>query len=765
MRKLFTSIILFMAAVCHAANPVVYAASIEPLNWVLDLYVSNLPNAPTNNSNTNFNFGFGSYFAYQQLTTALQNVPTNPTVVVTMTSEGYAANGQLTNFSYSVYGTSAIRRAYPNQTNYDMVSDGSGGMIIRVALSDYIYNTDSNITVSVAGGWYSNNTAAVGVAVTNLTTIPDPPTFLAWSDVPWQRITNTTMTSKAVGFNRSGNGSKPVACVRFVYLDQHGGAITNYQSSMSVDWTTLSPVHAGEYIDTTSISSLTQGDLITRGITAYPLRGTNYADAWSSTLHQPTGGLALTTNLCDKNNALRNVVAVVDITNGSDATGVVVSGPLNTNSPPAPFLSLLGASLAMVKSNTIINSRSNLTDCILYLKKGIYTNVNFTSSQGTNNSAWWTIALYPTNTVGDAAITNNGATSFYSSWKTHIQGLQIQGSGGGYSFRSIPYLWLDQCDIASGSAAEWGNTLLGYATWNKVERGYTGLGFQQFSTENDPWPLVRGNTVLSQQAAGGTFNAMPYCLMENKGPISPIFAGGTTVASTDPAVVYNNLLENSTNLSTGLLNQQVTISNGMAFVQNVVEIATNLTGPAFSICSDGSSGTPMTNVLLWNNTVVGQRVNIFYNDNAANNPIRIFGENIGNLYDDFNTKSDDNITTFNGARTNNWSEFNGVNWSGWYSVKAFAANFLGDWNGINAIYNTNSTPSLLHFINDQSNGNSSSTTNGYGDYHLTTPSVVFAVKQNKLMLPFDIEGYPRGLWDPPGAYSGGNPRRGDFISP
>jgi len=761
MKRFLCILFSLLALPVPAQTPTPYQAAVESNGCILDIWVSNLSTAPTNDLNTNFNFGFtgnaliGGSATFQF---TWPNIPVNPTVNLSLTTSGFSSTGGTITYPANIPATHPMRTAFPAYTNYAMTSDGSGGMIISCWLAQPVFNFDTGLTVSIAAGWYSNNAAVTGLSVANNSTRGDPLPFCAWMDVPWQRISGSTMTSKAFGYAQSATNFMPLACLVFTYKDQHSHTVADYQTQMQVDWTTPDPTHGGEYIDTVAMSSFTSGDIITRGITAYPQRGTNKADAFN-----PLPSVILNTNCMwyMPTASYTPIIAVVDVTNGVDGTGSAVQGPLNTGSPPSPFTTIAAAFTAMKSASLALNSLGSLPDCTLYGRWGLYATADFTSDQGTNNRAWCHFVGYPTDPPYSCILTNTGGTAWKSTIKMHLQNVGIEGSGAGYGFNAVPYIWVDQCDFISGSTATIGHVTTGYATWNRIEAAYAGLLFGQYSSENDPWPLVRGNTCLADNY---TTDPLCYCFVFNYGPMVPGLATGTTIPSTDPGIIYNNMgMALSASGAHWFIDANV-VSNGILVLQNVVENTNkNLVIAALSIAADLTT-TACTNAVIACNTIIGQRVNLLYNDEAGANPYRVNCQVVGNLCDDLNTKSDVSLGG-NASWTNNWSDFNGVNWNANFNTKIFAADFIGDFDGINGYYLiVSSATNYLAFIDAEANGNQGASTNGYGNYRLTSQSPALALKCNTSDLPFDIEGNLRGMWDPPGAYSGGNPRRGDFVA-
>ncbi len=750
MRTLLVIIMLCVGQLANAAISI-NGATIEAFNYVLDIYVSGIT-APTNGG---FNFGTDSGLNGCRVTNAM--------VLLTYTAEGFNASGVIVTNVRSFPATAVIPQTYPNQAYYSVATDGSGNPIIRCSLGqNYIYSTDSNLTLTVKAGWLSNNVLTT-VVVTNLSTDVNPKPIGNWTMPGWQRITNTTMTLRCWAYALDG-----IACVKLTASDQSGHVASNYVSVESVDWTTKSPIHAGEYMTTLNISTFHNTDLIRSDMTFYPLLGTNFADT-TGVLGVNALPISSQTNECDVLNTNGFVVAIIDPTNGIDASGQVVAGPLNTNSPPLPYRNMSNAWVQMRNTNKSLFGRLNLSDCILYATNGSYMIItNCDSAMGTNNWSWATLTPYPGVARSNVIITatTTAARSDSGANRLCISNCTFNANPGGASFilKNYADLWISQGDFVEGTTAMWGGPMRCYATWNTIEPTYitngspsgNGKQFDNFSTDVTQWMLIRGNTTT---VCGAHSQWLPYMVMENVGPVQ-FDTSPSGAPPIDGGCIYNNKFYNCTNLGNGAFVWLNGNSNGFACVQNIFETATNLVGPLFAD-DDIATLTSSTNKLMANDVIVGQRLNLSYCSDSNVAPYRMYMAQRWIISQDNNIKwapfTGTGGTNANSLRTNNMSALMGVDYWDNYSFGIVGGfGFTNVFTGLNSIWCTNAqTPVLkleaFYDAEDYLSGNA--TTNGNGNYHLQPWSDILRLSvvpspYAPVALPFDIDGMPRGMATP-----------------
>lgn len=282
--------------------------------WVLDLriYATGTPS---------FAMGIDSTFP----TTPPYNPTTGAKVVLSVTSVQPVIGGGTTTTTRTVYGTQWVREPYPNPTVADMIAAGSadacsgdtvptGYADIRVALSDFVYASDSSLSLNVAAGAITvgatPNTLTTGLSVTNgsstsinacanstlyypaaCTAASYPAPVCRWATVPYQDVTTSSFSVEVACFHRHYRPFQPVQAVVISAADAHSHTV-----SYQVNYPTVSRTTPGDqgavqvYAASIDLSTMTQGDTITANFKAYPWVG----DAASVLDSSSTSGMIVT---------------------------------------------------------------------------------------------------------------------------------------------------------------------------------------------------------------------------------------------------------------------------------------------------------------------------------------------------------------------------------------------------------------------------------------------------------------------------------------
>lgn len=772
-----TLIVLFLSCLpCLASFTNVVGLEVETNGWVLRATIGG---DATGSIGTNGNFFSGF---------ATNNTLTSTTALtLTLTSMGFDDSGNGIQVTRKVYGTKQLRAVYPMQNTNDIQFQDSGGtnVVFRIALSDYIYSSDSNITASALGGWISGtngnstNVAAISSqSVTNSSTQSYQATIANWSMVPWQRFTNNTARLTALAFHNSAQAGRPVRCVQFIVRDQHSNAKTNI---VLVPSSTIEPVTGCavvEYISDVDISGMTNGDSLRLDFAAYPWVGDSGATlaTTDNAYSMPTPYYVGLTGVCDRLKSYGVSYAVVDPTNGT-ANGVVTTN-FNVASPPATFDTLDHATIAIKNTNNILFSRSNAAAAVVYVTNGYFKWTGGSGTYGNNlNPTWTTIQPFPGVDRSNVWLIGQTGNKQWTG-KTHLYNLSIGDTNASGTIDHEDYVWVDNCYIESASGIPFYRSTNYYFTAcvvSNLANSFT-PGINQGS-----YVLIRGN-LISLQGSTATY---VYTVIGNKRTITNRFSGsyyateigGQTVPPARGSILaYNALfgLQSGSSIVAQFYNQ-TNQTFGMAIIQNCFEWVNAPTAQAILwIGADGATATTVNNILLWNNTTSGQRWNVAYNETGSTPLTRKFFNVVNNLTDDSNCKSDSFTASGggNGARIGNWPFLFGV---------SFYGNLGGRVAGIGGGFDNQSFAGLYGLSSLQTDGASLATnfcqyttlgaaTNGStsigpanGNYRLLSSSPMLTNVLTKWVLPFDLEGNARGLSDPPGAYSSANPRKGAFF--
>jgi hypothetical protein len=738
-------------------------------------------------------------------------------IVVTVTSTGYDKTGTATTYVRTLYATHQLRKVYsagytPPYPNDE--TNVSTTLTMRFALgaapksvgdvpeSGYIFTGDTSVSVNVAAGIYTYsstpNNAATGLSVTNNSTLAFPKAIANWSRPGWQRIPGSTLTVAAVGCGQGAHDGRPLAAMIFTAADAHSHTATTTVTMPTIDFSQGDAVPVQEYIGTLNLSGFTQADLVTVNFKAVPWLGVTASimDTSDGTYSQPTPLYAPTYYINDAAGTFGTAAAVVDGSAGNDSTCVAVSEATfnaNPNSNAANTSPCLTANKAIVliRAFNAANSSPSRTDeaGTVWMKSGTYTwtgaSVAIGSNSGTNPSkVWLNVQPFPGVATSSVSITGITSTTYNDTGNSplHIEGIGVNITSGAPTeiFHSVngsatAYLWIDKCvlTMTSGSTLAY-NYVSAYWTQDTAVN-ITAAAFAGYGAITSA-SIVRGN-ILS----GMTTNPDVYTTLGNLfAPVSPnttfsyrVPSTAVPVVNVQPIFAYN-VTNNTANTGTAPLSffETVSIGIGAAMVANVFEWNKSTTGAIIRIASDGSTNTPVPNVMLWYNTMSGQRINRCYDDSGLTPYFRYLWQEIGQAYEASAIKTDTFVTA-NAGRVGNWACIYGVGFYGIADMEVgynsttpvgSGADYKPEFTGLMSYFavpnvnvqHANQPPGptsnaalsfrLLTtgaFVNRQSwNGNAIGT--GNGNYRLNSNSAAAHLMQSGgCVLPYDLDGQVR----------------------
>ncbi len=645
-----------MAAGDISTPPVILASG-----WEMEVVVDGLSTGGT------YNYGLGA-----------NNDPATgtPTVVLTVVSMSYDDVGVPSLLTRNVYGVVTERKVYPNANVAN--ESGSNPVTIRVVLSDYVYDSDDSSggtggnsgvapTISIAANWYTQggtpNNAYSG-AVTNNSALPYPRVVGNWSEPGFSKLGNT-QTLRCCVFHSSGQIGRPVRCVKFISADTHGNTASVFTTNPAVDASYGDAVPVDEYMGTLDVSGFTQNDIVTSNLIAYPWIGNGFSvlDTAGTTTNSVAGTAQVTPYygpikfVCDKNQNYSQGYAVVDATNGVDASGVV-SSTLAT-AFANPYLTIGGAvngcrTYNNLGSNNGGTTRNNSGGSTIYLRDNaggvntfVWTGVAMAGSPSTAD-AWLTIAGYPGHTRSNLVI-SGFSVSHTAGLRVKISGVKISGgdAAGLIVGGAGAVLWIDGCEInnTTGSPTIYTNQVV-YVS--RCDATNLNQGFKPFATELTTFSIVRGNTVSPSETSFGSINAFMF-LGNLKTSVTSHAAINDTVAGsqlvpTNTVWAFNRWTQGGASNAMMAARQLTAETHGMAIVQNLLE-QTSGASPVLQVAADGSTATaPINNIIMWHNITTGQRLNFAYSENGAYAANRIGWSMKNNIWDQSNIKTD----TFSG---------------------------------------------------------------------------------------------------------------------
>lgn len=653
---------------------------------------------------------------------------------LTVTSTGYGSDKSVGAPSRTVYGTAIVRKAYPNNAQLDETTSGSD-VIVRLALSSRIRTGDTVVLNADAGAFTQggSSNAATNLSCTNSSGLAHPAAFAQWAQRPFDRW----QTSPTLGVTaRHMHG---IAAVDILVTDTHGGASVNPCTKVS-RLRAATGLYAEQWEATINLSDFTQGDVLTARFKVYPIIGDAITDSNSNaiTADNNTLGICNYTYYCDKN-ATADVYAVVSST-GNDATAV--SSATLATAAASPYLTI-GKALTIGTAN------------IIYLRSGAVYNVLGSAVTAPSSFGYWRqVKVYP----GDSATTVElTGTAAYNTPHLSYEGLTYRLNTGHQWFDGATgarYLSFKDCTMDANGKADNGTVSgFGYRSACVYFSGCTWVDASKFGFSDNFGARVchwfDGCDLSSLVEIGcNAVWRLVACKLQ-KFTVNSKDTGTSTGPQCDPWFVEFNKLVNNGNSSACFkaFAGSVNNSSGLSFVGNVIERASG-TSPNIQISADSSTST-MGHVVFWNNTVAGERTNLFYNDTGVTAYLK---SNVSVMFNAFggsptsgayNIKSD-TFGTPSGNRIGNWSELYGVDYVG--NAESKTVGFNNAFVGLGSAStmdtagegNSNAAVCTMAFTSDKS---VTGTGVGNGDYTPGTGSALLnLIPSGYRVLGWDLTG-------------------------
>ena len=705
--------------------------------WTAEIDIEGLSTGGT------YNLGLGA-----------NNDPSTSKIVFTVTSPGYDTSGNATTVIRTIYGTKEVRKAYPSEAQNDE-SEAGGTVTVKVALSDFIYSGDTSITVDIAAGFYTQAatpTAAVNdLAVTNSSVLAYPKSVGRWAWPSYESVT-TDFLLESVVFNRFAKDGKPLSALKYTCVDENSHTITQIVNNMTVSTRTGDANKVLVYAATMPVASLTQGDVITCNFTAYPwvgdsgsLLNSDLVANGGNGFAQPDERLGPFALLNNKAVTYGEAYAVVDPVNGQDSSAStwVYASQAAAESAYAGDNTLsykyVGRATAAIKAyNNTSYSRNEPGGGKIILIEGSHTIAGFAAADSGVMETWLIVTKLSTASranvviVGDNSGIGTRLLKYTDLNFTNSSFIGVRGN------TTTNVLWMHNNTINMTGTVPIYQWKLAYATQNSI----TALsnGFKAYGGEKSPWGLIRGNTYPSTSATAGIAGHM-YAVLGNKN-IMPIFLETGNAENgqvSENAIAAFNTFYNISGANALIGAGSTVITHGLAYVQNLIEISVPGYG-AIGVAND-SSTTDVDNVIIWNNTVVGERTNLAYNDTGSAAKYRRNWSIVGTILDNYNNK-DDTFITANANRVGAWPVGYAVGALGNFKRTSVSTEWFGEFDGINTIARTGT----LGFVDNNANNyySGGGDASGNGNYHLTaSSSALNLVPSGQAVLPFDLEGNAR----------------------
>lgn len=726
-----------------------------------------------------------------QLGIGTRNNVTNATAYCDVTGDGYTPGAVLTSTTRRMYVTKALRKVYNAAYTAPYPADeivAEGRLTLRLALSDFIYSGET-VSCVIGAGLYTRSgtpTAPFSGAATNASTLTHDQSRVIgnWSWPGWTRVNSSlagdgtnnadgSVTVRAVAYHRAAKDGKPVAAVVFSLTDGTTTRTTT-ATAMTSDAAFGDAVRVVEYVGTFTadqIDDFPNGTAATLNFAAYPWVGgaAGVLDTATTGYSQPTPLPSPRTLLIDHAGTYGTSAAVVDPVGGNDTTcAAVAESAFDPLSPPVACATINRAALVIRNRNNTSHARGDAAG-VIYLMAGNHAWTGAANSITGTANTWTVIRPFPgvaKSAVVISSVANNQHLG--TGTKIKLQGvtLTITSAPTSVFVSSTAYLWIDDCDLTSNASSATVQAASFFVTRSTVRSCRTCL---QILGSSHP-ALARGNTVEnSYQNALSGYTVLGNSINGNSS-ITFGFSMGTNPATIQPIIAYNRLLNCSVTSTSPLLYISTQGSPiGGAIVQNLFEYVSAVSTPLVRIAADGSTVTPVRNVLVWHNSLVGQRFNRAYNDSGSSFILRTLWSEIGNLYDSAAIKAD-TFAPQSASRLGVWAPLYGVGYYGNMNVEAgtasnpvgvsaqFQPEFAGlfsDYIPVAATNNNQATvqpptnSAAMRPVNYQQftahrawNGITAGV--GGGDYQLLSGSpAISLIPAGRAVLPLDIDGYPR----------------------
>lgn len=737
----------------HAAIGDLLGAFVSANGWMLNVDINGL------STNGTFSLGWGSNML----------INGSAKVILTKVDMGFDDSGNGCLDTNRIYGEKECRST---NAAYNIDSLNGTNVRVTVALSQTVSSRASNLVLTVYPGWYSDgvNPAKAGtVAVTNSSLQPYDPADGTWRCQPWEITGGSNYTLRAVAYHNSARLGRPVRVIKFWATNNTEGTAPVWVTNMTVDRSHGDANPVCEYIATLNCGPITQGALFTNHFTAYPWVGdtplttTDGKYSVDTMWHRP---LPMT---CDKTGDYGTVYAIVDPTNG------VNTGTCFTNlsqRTTATCFSNIGLALNMgMKTNTQLFGRSNLSRVVVLLTNGSFSLFGTNVVNMNENYVWATVTRHPDVSSNQVFMWTNILRSAPNHIKLKWQEVTFTWNSTASMWDDYSRAWwYDLCWFQTNRQGKYSE----YSTNTWLTRCIIDTNTVQWLPRSDfvqDFWFISGNTFRS------VFNGAATVFMGNQinpgemkqstiradiGPITnlcPIFWVGNSI--------YNVQADSSAYaLRLGL--SCTNIANAGIIAQNLIEATSNTSaGLVLDISnSQWPTNEAITNLLLWNNTVLGPYHPPY--DITANSPKFSGGyHSLNSIHDLLEGQYDETSPEANTWRTNRWNHLYSVNYQGNSVANSGIGQSALDRASAKGTYGigshksneTNTTTYWRFFVASNSSiGVGSGWTPGGGDYRVKSYSPAMQA-QTRWVLPYDLAGKPRGRGDPAGAYATAAPRR------
>lgn len=762
-------------------------ATVETNGWVLRLHFRGM--AP----HGEWDFGYDD-----------RRLPApTPLLRLTLENPGFTGDGSPTVVTQTLHASRQLRQPFPHAAEDDLQADGSGGCVARVALTDFVFANSTNLRLSLGTGLYFENGleshATEAVTVTNLSRLAHPRSIAKWSWPPGWRITNDTYQVRMVAFHRSGMNFSPVCAVKFWAVGANGATSGPvYVTNLTVTTNLGDAAPVQEFVATLSAAPFADGTWVTNHFTVYPWIGDTNAvvstdqrvEPWNTDVAGVSPYYMPYPLLCDRRELRAGEIAVVDAESSVTGGRLVTRAEFDPLHPPAAFRTVSAAARALRAPHRHRGAPTpEIEGGTILVRPGVHRWIDGPAVPASTDRphTWLTVEAYPgasaTEVVFTGGLQGAGAASGAGGMDL-LRRLTFRTRGPG-PLRGQHQLWLDQCVVDHQEGTLFYTPTNVYLTaCTLVTNGNAGLNFMP--PANTTFHLVRGcrfapfssqsvqvHTVLGNvretDEPGSTNNTPTFRQTFHRGPRDghdAIFAFNrlhylAAAGRGGPLDFYKSGEARERGGNTG------TDGDGLVVAGNLLEIhrSSNITGMPVLAVAWGAMNQPtvnhVNNVLIWNNTLVGNRANLgedpagngFHGGGEPND--RLLWSVKNNWFSSANTKHDTEYHQ-DGGRVFGWPILYGVGWAGNWDYRGsydcgwrFLVVGTPGYQPRDCDNARTNQPAFVRFAAFGGFGTEPNNSGG-GDYHLRTnsPGINFGTREpTQQVLPFDLDGrrrYPGG---------------------
>lgn len=683
-----------------------------------------------------------------------------PDVFVSTTTPGYGTDGLPTTQRRYLLGTKQLRGLAPNQNNNFVTQSGSDA-ITWCGATDYAYAAETNMLLTVKGGWYGANNAVAALAGTN---IIQQGFFKCIGKIEQEYFTRATgpYQQRITGWNRHGQNNSPVPYAKCIAEDAHGHKYTNIVTKMD---------QALDFVFTIDPTGFTALDTITNHFEVGPWVGdsTSVISTVARQFDIQSPMFHWTETFYDPANAYGSIFSVVNPTNGVTHGTVLLTDIPDFSNPPTAFDTAGHAFTDMAATNLLVYGHNDTGNATAY-GRGQNAWIGAGSPPATRGRTWSKFKAYPTDPQYSFAI-NSGTGNGKVDGFTIIEGADLT-SADNSTFAGNQNLLFRNCryNTANGALVD-NNASTGVIFVDGAYVQNFGQGFSHIGSQLQTWALIK-----NVEINGPCPKIHPYA-------VSGIYKHSTNQTASfistgqpglpfypDECVIKNFRLvnlnfNNSTFLSFFAGSQ--TCTNGFVLVQGEVEnVMPYPAGQILDIHSDLATGF-ITNGCFGFIVLKGQRFGCLYNKEGSA-PIWTVGCKEFGMMTEREASKQDTTATVDGGRYGGLAGHYGIGWSGNAFIQSFNSTeggnqFFRYWPGVNTFQPTLTTLSpeggtatpigWAKFLNDGSSYDWVVTGTGNGNYRLHTYSPIANLKQEQIA-PYDLDGFACGTFDGPGPHRG-----------